>query len=57
MRANIATLIAVFVPSWIPLMVVAVTAPVQMVRARREAAVLRESFGEEYEEYRGGTWF
>lgn len=31
--------------------------PMQIWRARREAAVLEEKFGEEYREYRGQTWF
>lgn len=48
---------ALFLPSWIPLVVVAVTVPMQVVRARKEAEVLREAFGEEYEAYRRGTWF
>jgi protein-S-isoprenylcysteine O-methyltransferase Ste14 len=49
--------LALFVPSWIPLLIVAVTVPIQMVRARREADVLRAAFGEEYEAYRRDTWF
>lgn len=48
---------ALFVPSWIPLVVVAVTVPMQIVRARKEALVLHEAFGEEYEAYRLRTWF
>ena len=31
--------------------------PVQVWRARREARVLEEKFGEEYREYRKRTWF
>lgn len=31
--------------------------PIQIFRARREARVLEEKFGEEYREYRRGTWF
>jgi protein-S-isoprenylcysteine O-methyltransferase Ste14 len=31
--------------------------PMQVVRARREAAVLEAKFGEQYREYRKGTWF
>jgi protein-S-isoprenylcysteine O-methyltransferase Ste14 len=31
--------------------------PVQMMRARSEAKVLEEKFGEEYRRYRAGTWF
>src|SRR5262245_61008133 len=30
---------------------------ITLVRARREERVLREAFGEQYEEYRRGTWF
>ena len=47
---------AMFLPSWVPLLLVAVTVPVQMVRARREEAVLRAAFGERYERYRRSTW-
>jgi protein-S-isoprenylcysteine O-methyltransferase Ste14 len=31
--------------------------PVQIIRARREAAVLEATFGDEYREYRKRTWF
>jgi len=31
--------------------------PVQVMRARREAAVLEERFGDAYREYRKRTWF
>ena len=31
--------------------------PVQIVRARRESAVLESKFGESYREYRRKTWF
>jgi protein-S-isoprenylcysteine O-methyltransferase Ste14 len=31
--------------------------PMQIARARREARVLEESFGEEYRKYRRKTWF
>ena len=34
-----------------------VIVPVQIVRARKEAAVLEEKFGGEYREYRRRTWF
>ena len=34
-----------------------VVIPVQIFRARREARVLEEKFGEEYREYRRQTWF
>ena len=35
----------------------AVLIPVQILRARREAAVLEEKFGEGYRQYRRKTWF
>jgi protein-S-isoprenylcysteine O-methyltransferase Ste14 len=35
----------------------AVLIPVQVMRARKEARVLEEKFGEEYREYRRRTWF
>jgi protein-S-isoprenylcysteine O-methyltransferase Ste14 len=31
--------------------------PIQVWRARKEARVLEETFGEEYRAYRRGTWF
>ncbi len=31
--------------------------PIQLLRARKEAQVLEEKFGEEYRAYRRGTWF
>ena len=31
--------------------------PVQVWRAKREARVLEEKFGDEYRRYRAGTWF
>jgi protein-S-isoprenylcysteine O-methyltransferase Ste14 len=31
--------------------------PLQIFRARREAAVLEAKFGDEYREYRKRTWF
>jgi protein-S-isoprenylcysteine O-methyltransferase Ste14 len=31
--------------------------PMQIVRARKEARVLEEKFGEEYLDYRRKTWF
>ena len=30
--------------------------PLEMLRARREVCLLRERFGERYEQYRRGTW-
>jgi protein-S-isoprenylcysteine O-methyltransferase Ste14 len=44
---------------WRPklLIVGLVLIPVQVIRARREAAVLEEKFGDAYRAYRGCTWF
>ena len=39
------------------LLVLLVIAPMQVMRARREAKVLEEKFGDEYREYRRKTWF
>ena len=49
--------IALFVnrPAYLAFLVVLI--PIQIVRARREAKVLEEQFGEEYREYRRKTWF
>jgi len=42
-------------PAW--LAVFLVIAPVQVWRARREAAVLEAEFGDKYRAYRASTWF
>jgi protein-S-isoprenylcysteine O-methyltransferase Ste14 len=39
------------------LVILAVLIPMQIVRARREAAVLEAKFGDVYREYRQRTWF
>ena len=39
------------------LLLLVVIAPMQIIRARREARVLEEKFGDEYREYRKRTWF
>ena len=39
------------------LLLLVVMIPMQIWRARREARVLEEKFGEEYREYRRRTWF
>jgi protein-S-isoprenylcysteine O-methyltransferase Ste14 len=39
------------------LLVLIVLIPMQIIRARREAAVLEAKFGDEYREYRQRTWF
>jgi protein-S-isoprenylcysteine O-methyltransferase Ste14 len=40
-----------------PLAVLLVLIPAQIIRARREAAVLEAKFGDAYREYRQRTWF
>ena len=42
-------------PSLLAILLVII--PMQIVRARREARVLEEKFGDEYREYRRRTWF
>ena len=42
-------------PIWLLLLPVIV--PMQIIRARKEARVLEDKFGDEYREYRGKTWF
>lgn len=42
-------------PLW--LLILLVLIPMQIVRARREARVLEEKFGQEYRAYRRHTWF
>jgi|SRR5271166_4269028 len=39
------------------LFILLVLIPIQVLRARREAAVLEAKFGDEYREYRKRTWF
>src|SRR5579859_2016054 len=48
--------LAMFIPTWWPLALLLVVIPMQIVRARREAAVLEAQFGDEYRRYRAGTW-
>lgn len=48
---------ALFTARWSPLLLLLVVIPLQIVRARREAEVLRATFGAEYDRYRAGTWF
>jgi protein-S-isoprenylcysteine O-methyltransferase Ste14 len=48
--------LAMFIPTWWPLALLLLIIPMQVVRARREAAVLEAEFGEEYKRYRAGTW-
>lgn len=49
--------VAMLVERWELLLLFVVMLPMQLHRARNEARVLREAFGEEYERYRAGTWF
>jgi len=42
---------------WWPMLLLIVVVPLQIVRARREASVLRAAFGDEYDRYRARTWF
>ena len=44
---------------WRPdlLIVLLVLIPAQIIRARREAAVLEAKFGDAYRDYRKRTWF
>jgi protein-S-isoprenylcysteine O-methyltransferase Ste14 len=42
-------------PVWLLIFVVII--PLQIQRAKKEAAVLEAAFGEEYRKYRAGTWF
>jgi protein-S-isoprenylcysteine O-methyltransferase Ste14 len=42
---------------WWPMLLLVAVVPLQIGRARREAAVLRAAFGAEYDRYRSKTWF
>jgi protein-S-isoprenylcysteine O-methyltransferase Ste14 len=42
-------------PAW--LLIFLVIIPLQIWRARKEAAVLKAEFGDQYTAYRSGTWF
>jgi protein-S-isoprenylcysteine O-methyltransferase Ste14 len=48
--------LAMFLPARLLLFALLVVIPVQIARARREAAVLEAEFGDEYRGYRAGTW-
>jgi protein-S-isoprenylcysteine O-methyltransferase Ste14 len=39
------------------LLIFAVLIPLQILRSKKESAVLEAAFGEEYRKYRAGTWF
>ena len=49
--------LAMFVERWWLLLFMLAVLPLQVFRARREAAVLEAAFGEEYRRYRARTWF
>ena len=49
--------IAIMLRSIWPVAMLIMVIPLQVWRARREADVLEEKFGEKYREYRGRTWF
>jgi len=42
--------------NWIPVVLVVVVVPMQIIRIRKEEAVLAETFGEEYLRYKSQTW-
>jgi protein-S-isoprenylcysteine O-methyltransferase Ste14 len=48
--------LAMFIPAWRLLLALIIVIPMQIVRARREAAVLEATFGDEYRCYRQQTW-
>jgi protein-S-isoprenylcysteine O-methyltransferase Ste14 len=50
-------LVLLALQGWQALVIWAILIPVQVIRARREEAVLTEAFGAEYERYRSSTWF
>ncbi len=49
--------LSLVIARWWPLLLLIVIIPLQIVRARREEAVLRAAFGTEYDRYRARTWF
>jgi protein-S-isoprenylcysteine O-methyltransferase Ste14 len=49
--------LALFLRSWWLFALLLAVIPIQMVRSRKEAAVLEAAFGEEYRRYRSRTWF
>src|SRR5882757_7813440 len=48
--------LAMFIPAWWLLLLLIVVIPMQIIRSRKEAAVLEATFGEEYRRYRRQTW-
>ncbi|MGB0035414.1 MAG: methyltransferase [Candidatus Acidiferrales bacterium] len=51
----IGVLLAVGKPTW--LLILLIVIPLQITRARREARILEQFFGDSYRKYRDGTWF
>ncbi len=49
--------IGLYLHMWVLLAAAAVVAPLQFVRARNEAKVLEQAFGDEYRAYKAKTWF
>ena len=49
--------LAMFIPAWWLLPALVIVIPMQIVRSRREAAILEATFGDEYRRYRQQTWF
>ena len=49
--------VAMFISFWPLLLVLIILIPIQITRARTEAALLEATFGEEYRSYRRKTWF
>jgi protein-S-isoprenylcysteine O-methyltransferase Ste14 len=49
--------LALVTAQWWPMLLMVVLVPLQIVRARREAKILRAAFGAEYARYRARTWF
>jgi protein-S-isoprenylcysteine O-methyltransferase Ste14 len=50
-------LVLLALQGWQALIIWAILIPVQVIRARREGALLAKTFGAEYEAYRRSTWF
>lgn len=49
--------LALLTAQWWPMLLMVVVVPLQIVRAHREAKILRAAFGAEYDRYRARTWF
>ncbi len=48
---------ALYLHSWPIFAVLVIVTPLQFVRARNEAKVLEQAFGDEYRAYKAKTWF